>query len=123
MRRYSVLQEGSGGGRGAGRGGRVWPWLLVVLLVLGAAVAVPTALDHATDEGPSSKGALREVGGGDDAELGGRPSVATAPQGPRELVDYGNAKVDPGRRVHVRFKAPPTAGVLFDLKTGKVLWA
>jgi D-alanyl-D-alanine carboxypeptidase len=101
----------------------VWPWLLVALLVLGAAVVVPTALDHATDEGPSSKGSLREVGGGDNADLGGRPSVATAPQGPPALVDYGNAKVDAARRVNVRFKVPPTAGVLFDLKTGKVLWA
>jgi serine-type D-Ala-D-Ala carboxypeptidase (penicillin-binding protein 5/6) len=122
--RYSVLQQAPGGGRGPRRRrGRVWPWFLFALILLGAAVAVPTVLDHATDEGPTSRGSLREVGGGDNSALGGTSAVATAPRGPRELVAYGNAKMEPSRRVRVRFKIPPTAGLLFDLRTGKVLWA
>jgi serine-type D-Ala-D-Ala carboxypeptidase (penicillin-binding protein 5/6) len=131
----SVLEEGSrsrGSRRGRSRPPRPprpshrgrWIWGLVVVLVLAAAVVVPTVLDHATDEGGSSggKAALREVGGGDDVALKGQPSVATSPPVNPQIAAYAK-RPDTGHVVRVHFKAPPSAGLLFDLDTGKVLWS
>jgi serine-type D-Ala-D-Ala carboxypeptidase (penicillin-binding protein 5/6) len=101
-------------------------WIVVVVLVLGAAVAIPTALDRASDDG-SREGASkprRTVGGGDDSGLHGSPAVSTTPQRPTTpYASYGRERINAARRVHVHFKNPPTAGLLFDLRTGRVLWS
>ena len=103
---------------------RVWPWLLVAVLVLGAAVALPTVLDHATDEGAETPPAAhRGTGGGDDAALRGRPSVSAGPRVNPVLAAYARRRTRPSERVKLHFKAPPTAGLLFDVRTGRVLWA
>ena len=132
MSPYSVLEEGSKSSRRGGRGRPpqgprrrgIWIWMLVVVLVLGAAVAVPTALDHASSEGGGNagSGSLREVGGGDDTGLRGQPSVATTPNVDPKIAAYAKAP-DRAHRIRVDFKAPPTAGMLFNVRTGKVLWA
>jgi D-alanyl-D-alanine carboxypeptidase len=120
---YSVLSEASGRGRPPRRR-RVWPWLLVAVLVIGAAIAVPTVLDHASDKGGgTTRGAQRTVGGGDDSGLHGRPSVATGPRVNPVLAAYARRPIPPSQRVSMHFKVPPTAGLLFDVKTGRVLWA
>jgi D-alanyl-D-alanine carboxypeptidase len=97
--------------------------VLVVLLVIGAAVAIPTALDRSTDEGDTGTTAKRGVGGGDDSGLHGRPSVATAPNVSPVLAAYARHPMSSPDRVAMHFKVPPTAGLLFDVRTGKVLWA
>ena len=121
MSLYSVLSEPSGRGRPPRRR-RVWPWVLVVLLVIAAAVAVPTALDHAS-EGNSDTTAKRSVGGGDDSGLNGKPSVATSPNVNPTIAAYARHPMSAADRVTMHFKVPPTAGLLFDVRTGKVLWA
>jgi D-alanyl-D-alanine carboxypeptidase len=102
----------------------VWPWLLVVLVVVvAAAIVVPTALDHASDGGQTTTAAKGSVGGGDDSGLHGRPSVATNPNVAPAIAAYAHRGVPPAQRVAMHFKVPPTAGLLFDVKTGRVLWA
>ena len=124
MSPYSVLAEPSGRGRPPRRR-RVWPWVLVVVLVLAAAVAVPTALDHASNEGngQTNTTAKRGLGGGDDSGLKGKPSVATSPHVSPAIAAYAKRRVAAADRVTMHFKVQPTAGVLFDVRTGKVLWA
>ena len=122
MSPYSVLSEPSRRGRPPRRR-RVWPWVLVVLVVLAAAVAVPTALDHASDEGNANTTAKRSVGGGDDSGLNGKPSVATSPNVNPTIAAYARHPISAADRVTIHFKVPPTAGLLFDVRTGKVLWA
>jgi serine-type D-Ala-D-Ala carboxypeptidase (penicillin-binding protein 5/6) len=122
---YSVLSEPPGRGRPP-RPRRVWPWaVLVVVLVLGAAVAIPTALDHASNEGGGSTAGTtaRGVGGGDDSGLRGKPTVGTSPHVSPVIAAYAKHRVSPPERVAMHFKDPPTAGLLFDVHTGKVLWA
>jgi D-alanyl-D-alanine carboxypeptidase (penicillin-binding protein 5/6) len=121
---YTVLSGGSGRRRPPRR--RVWPWLvgvLVVLGVLGAAIAVPTALHRANDEGGGSAAAKHPVGGGDDSGLRATPSVGTRPRVSPVLAAYARHRVRPSERVTMHFKDPPTAGLLFDVPTGKVLWS
>ncbi|MFL5903204.1 MAG: hypothetical protein ACJ76Q_05225, partial [Solirubrobacteraceae bacterium] len=102
----------------------MWPWLLFAVLVLGAAVAVPTVIDQATDEGGEGQPAVhRGAGGGDDSALRGRPSVSTGPRVNPVLAAYARRRVRRSERVRLHFKAPPTAGLLFDVRTGRVLWA
>jgi D-alanyl-D-alanine carboxypeptidase (penicillin-binding protein 5/6) len=108
---YHVIQ----GGRRRRRRRR-GPLTLLVLLV---AAAVALGLAARTDE--------RERGA---ARPGALPSTTA-------LLDSGTAPLEgggaapsplavrldgPADRVRVRFKAPPLAGVLFDVETGEVLW-
>jgi len=124
MSPYSVLSEPSGGGRPP-RQRRVWPWaVLVLVLVLGAGIAIPTALDNTRNEGGTTPAtATRGVGGGDDSGLRGKPTVGTSPDVSPVIAAYAKRRVPSGERVTLHFKAPPTAGLLFDVSTGRVLWA
>jgi serine-type D-Ala-D-Ala carboxypeptidase (penicillin-binding protein 5/6) len=117
----SVLIPPSSGrnrGRPPRRRRRVWPWFLLVVAVLAAAVVVPTVLDRATDQ----TGDTPTVGGGDNTALNGKPAVRTAPNVNPVLAAYARHRVAPDARVNMHFKVQPTAGLLFDVKTGKVLW-
>ena len=48
------------------------------------------------------------------------PAGTPAPK--RHEDPYGTAPAPPGQRVDARFRKPPGAGLLFDLRSGRVLW-
>jgi D-alanyl-D-alanine carboxypeptidase len=101
----------------------VWPWLLFAALLISVAVAVPTVLDHATDEGGETQSAVqRGTGGGDDSALNGQPPVSTGPRVSPVIAAYARHRAAADERVRMRFKVQPTAGLLFDVRTGRVLW-
>ncbi len=104
-----------------------------VLLVLGATAVVAVAIwpERAGDEGATStsQARMRPSGTGatdsDAASQVGIPSVTAPDIGTAPLtVDTRFALLPLTGRlpVHYTFKHPPLAGVLFDVKTGKVLW-
>ena len=87
--------------------------LLLVLAALGAGAAVVFAGGD-EDDGGERDGAV--------AQGQAKPSPA-----PSDLAEAG-PELPPGvslaeTEVHVRFKRPPRAGVLFDVDTGELLWA
>jgi serine-type D-Ala-D-Ala carboxypeptidase (penicillin-binding protein 5/6) len=51
----------------------------------------------------------------------GSPARHNAPP-PRDANPYGAALAPAARRVHARFNKPPAGALLFDLRTGSVLW-
>lgn len=42
---------------------------------------------------------------------------------PPSPAGYATAPAPAGQRVHIAFRRPPGSGLLFDLRTGRVLWA
>jgi D-alanyl-D-alanine carboxypeptidase len=108
---YTLFQ----GGRRRRR--RRAPLLLALLLLLAAGAAAYALWDSERDEAP------REA--------------RTPPAAPLPVQDAGTAPLagggtapsplavrldDPRDAVHLRFKRPPRAGLLFDIDTGRVLW-
>jgi serine-type D-Ala-D-Ala carboxypeptidase (penicillin-binding protein 5/6) len=67
-------------------------------------------------------------GGGRTHPLGsGAPAVKSRPAPPpargRKVSTYATIAEPAGLRVTVRFKHPPRSALLFDVRTGRVLWA
>ena len=50
-------------------------------------------------------------------------SAARHPAPSRDTNPYGAALAPEARRVHARFNKPPAGALLFDLRSGQVLWA
>jgi serine-type D-Ala-D-Ala carboxypeptidase (penicillin-binding protein 5/6) len=104
----SVLQ----GGRRRRRPGARIARLLVVLAPIAVAVALVVDLRHSHSSAPAKPPA---PAAGEQAP-GGTPSPGTAAPDPAQAALAG---VD---AFHIHFKIPPTAGIVFDVKTGEVLW-
>ena len=90
-----------------------------VLLAVGAIIAVAVAIwpDRAGERDSVSK---------ERAQVPATPAV-TAPDLPAvdrtiAISRFGLLPVTGPTPVHYRFKHPPVAGILFDVKTGAVLW-
>jgi D-alanyl-D-alanine carboxypeptidase (penicillin-binding protein 5/6) len=87
---------------------------LTVVAVL--AVAVAGVLAFASIEG-----------GGRTHPLGARPALGTRPAPPpargRRVSVYATVAEPTSLRVAVTFHHPPRSGMLFDIRTGRVLWA
>jgi len=86
---------------------------LIVLFGATAAVAIAIWPDRTNDSGPTRTGTPVPA-------VAGEMSVGTsvAP----EVTRFALQPVTGPLPVHHAFKHPPAAGVLFDLKTGRILW-
>src|SRR3954454_11201210 len=103
----SVLQ----GGRRRRRPGTRLASLLLLLAPLAVVAAVFLGLRHDHKSTPSEP--IPERG---QQQPGGTPSPGTAAPDPAQAALSG---VD---AFHLTFKNPPRAGIVFDVKTGEVLW-
>ncbi len=103
-----------------------------VLLALGATAVVAIAIwpERTSDEEPASTaartGGAVSKGGVDPAQGNSRqrPTVTVPPDITRTITisRFALLPVTGPLPVHYRFKHPPAAGILFDLKSGAVLW-
>ncbi len=101
-----------------------------VVLVFGATAAIAIAIwpERAGEGGSPSTGqpaARASTNRGAESGEAGIPSVTTPDIGTAPLTVDTRFALQPlsGRMpVRYRFKHPPLAGVLFDVKTGRVLW-
>ncbi len=105
---YSLFQ----GGR---RRRRRAPGVLALLALLTAAGATAYLVQREPGEAPAPRapGVTQPLQGTGTAPLAGG---GTAPSPLAVRLE------EPGDPVHVRFKRPPRAGLLFDIDTGRVLW-
>jgi D-alanyl-D-alanine carboxypeptidase len=103
----SVLQ----GGRRRRRPGARLARLLLLLAPIAVAVAAITGLHH-TSHGTRAGTTPAQA----QATPGGTPSPGIAAPDPAQAALAG---VD---AFHLRFKDPPRSGMVFDVKTGEVLW-
>jgi serine-type D-Ala-D-Ala carboxypeptidase (penicillin-binding protein 5/6) len=66
-------------------------------------------------------------GGGRTHPLGAAPAVKSRPAPPparsRRVSTFATLAEPAAFRVHVRFRHPPRSALLFDVRTGRVLWA
>jgi D-alanyl-D-alanine carboxypeptidase (penicillin-binding protein 5/6) len=105
-----VLEGGARRRRGARRRGA----LALALAVAVAAVVAGLLVGRGGSRQPTDT-----VSGG-----GGKGGVALTPAvGPVARPAYATQPAPAGQQVHVRFKHPPRAGLLFDLRSGRVLWS
>src|SRR5690348_4092325 len=104
----SVLQ----GGRRRRRAGRGLARLLMLLLVIGAVVAIVAVVRHHKTSHPVAHAPVTRS----QVVPGATPSPGTAAPDPAQAALAG---VDAFR---LRFHEPPRAGMVFDVKTGQVLW-
>src|SRR3954471_6674889 len=103
-----------------------------VLLLLGVTAVVAVAIwpPRTSDEGSTSAtarhGVVASDGGSKRARQGSRrhPTVTVPPDITRTIAisRFALLPVTGPLPVHYRFKHPPVAGVLFDVKSGAVLW-
>jgi serine-type D-Ala-D-Ala carboxypeptidase (penicillin-binding protein 5/6) len=103
-----------------------------VLLVLGVIAVVAVAIwpERTSDEDstPAAQGhdVVPDDGGkgGGRGDSGQRPAVTVPPDISRTITisRYGLLPVIGPLPVRYRFKHPPVAGILFDVKSGSVLW-
>src|SRR4051795_10367813 len=107
----SVLQ---GGRRRRRPGARMARLLLVLALIAAAVVAAVAAVQH-HDSSPTAHARVPAPARGEIAP-GGTPSPGTAAPDPAQAALAG---VD---AFHLKFKQPPVAAIVFDVKTGEVLW-
>ena len=105
------------GGRRRSRAGR----LLAILAILAApaGVAVAALLSFGDGDGRGAASPPLAVGS---------PPVAPAPEAPREPAPLIEGEPTPAVPIsgvdafHVRLRRPPRAGLVFDVRTGDVLW-
>src|SRR4051794_29428940 len=107
----SVLQ---GGRRRRRPGVRIARLLLFVLVPLAAVGAVAYGLRHEHHHHSAQPAPSSPVRG--QQAPGGTPSPATAAPDPEQAALAG------ADAFHLRFSDPPRAGIVFDVKTGEVLW-
>ena len=88
----------------------------VVALVAIAAVALGAAAVLLAGGGDAHRRGLRTAWEATAATPVNGPPTAPA-RGP-----YASALAPPGRRIDPHFRRPPRAGVMWDLRTGRVLW-
>lgn len=105
----SVLQGGRRRRRPVVRIARV----VGLLVALAAVVAAVVTLQQAHSGGSHAHIPAAAVG---QVTPGGTPSPSTAAPDPAQAAVAGRDVF------HVHFKDPPRAGMVFDLKTGEVLW-
>jgi D-alanyl-D-alanine carboxypeptidase (penicillin-binding protein 5/6) len=87
-----------------------------LVIVVGLAVLLVGMAGNASGptQSPPAKKSLTPV----------KPRHATpAPVGPSVPAGYGVAVAPPGQRVQIHLRAPLRSGLLFDVRTGRVLWA
>jgi serine-type D-Ala-D-Ala carboxypeptidase (penicillin-binding protein 5/6) len=106
--------------------------ITAVVIAFGATAAVAVALwrDRSGGGEPTSTKAGRNARHADQGAVGGStaprrtPAAAVAAAGGLGPADlrFALQPVSGPLPVHYRFKHPPVAGVLFDVKTGEVLW-
>jgi serine-type D-Ala-D-Ala carboxypeptidase (penicillin-binding protein 5/6) len=80
---------------------------LIVLAAVGVGLVVATGQDGRTHPPVASSTATPNH----------RPAL------PRDANPYGVALAPAAHRVHARFNHPPAGGLLFDLRSGQVLWS
>jgi D-alanyl-D-alanine carboxypeptidase (penicillin-binding protein 5/6) len=98
---------------GVGRGPLLpgWAWaVLTVSVVLAAVGVVATILLEPSGETRQTLRALTTVRSEDERK----------PERPK--IVYGVTPAPPEKRVDIRLRTPPSAGLLIDLDTGEVLW-
>src|SRR3954454_4173085 len=97
-----------------------------VLLALAATAIVAISIwpDRAGDGDSVSTSAVREPPASTAGDVPAQPSVTVPPDIKRTIAisRFGLLPVTGPLAVHYRFKHPPVAGILFDVKTGSVLW-
>jgi serine-type D-Ala-D-Ala carboxypeptidase (penicillin-binding protein 5/6) len=100
-----------------------------VLLALGVTAVVAIAIwpERTSDEGSASSSERNDVvldDGGKDRTSRQRPTVTVPPDITRTITvsRFALLPVTGPLPVHYRFKHPPVAGILFDVKSGAVLW-
>src|SRR4051794_33675853 len=103
----SVLQ----GGRRRRRAGIRLARLLLLLAPVAVVVAAIVAFGHGDKKAPATQSPAQS-----QQQPGGTPSPGTAAPDPAQAALAG---VD---AFHLTFKNPPRAGIVFDVKTGEVLW-
>jgi D-alanyl-D-alanine carboxypeptidase (penicillin-binding protein 5/6) len=108
----SVLQ----GGRRRRRPGARIARLLVLLAPLAVIAAIVVGSGHGGDPAPVQTPAVQTPPVRVEPEPGATPSPRTAAPDPAQAA---LADVD---AFHLSFKEPPRAGIVFDVKTGEVLW-
>jgi D-alanyl-D-alanine carboxypeptidase (penicillin-binding protein 5/6) len=108
----SVLQ----GGRRRRRPGARIARLLVLLAPLAVIAAIVVGSGHGGDPAPVQTPAVQTPPVRVEPEPGATPSPRTAAPDPAQAALAG---VD---AFHLSFKEPPRAGIVFDVKTGEVLW-
>jgi serine-type D-Ala-D-Ala carboxypeptidase (penicillin-binding protein 5/6) len=103
--------------------------IAAVLLVLAATAIVAIAIwpERAGEGDSPSTSAARtpsSATGTVAANPGAQPSVTVPPDIKRTIAlsRFGLLPVTGPLAVHYRFKHPPAAGILFDVKSGSVLW-
>jgi serine-type D-Ala-D-Ala carboxypeptidase (penicillin-binding protein 5/6) len=108
----SVLQ----GGRRRRRPGARIARLLVLLAPLAVIAAIVVGSGHGGDPAPVQTPAVQTPPVRVEPEPGATPSPRTAAPDPAQAALTG---VD---AFHLSFKEPPRAGIVFDVRTGEVLW-
>src|SRR3954451_1605075 len=97
-----------------------------VLLALAATAIVAISIwpDRAGEGGSVSTSAVRDAPTSTAGDVRAQPSVTVPPDIKRTIAlsRFGLLPVTGPLAVHYRFKHPPVAGILFDVKTGSVLW-
>ena len=95
------------------------PWIAAVLLVLSGAVVLGLITSGELDRASGGESTAASSGRGRGLP-GPRPQTMT-PAADDEFARYGRARAS--EHVGVRFKKAPRAGLLFNVKTGEVLWS
>ncbi|MEA2483046.1 MAG: hypothetical protein QOC55_993 [Thermoleophilaceae bacterium] len=104
----SVLQ----GGRRRRRAGRGLARLLLLLVPIAAVVAVVAVVQHHGSSHAVAKAPIAKA----QLTPGATPSPGTAAPDPAQAALAG------ADAFHLRFSQAPRAGIVFDVKTGQVLW-
>jgi len=106
----SLREGGSRRPTRRGRGATRHHWVRDALLAVVVCVVALLAVIVSTASGPGS--AARHA----------RPSAPAAATAPPPPNTYGSVLAPPAQRVNARLNMPLSSGLLFDVRTGRVLW-